>query len=109
MAMIDNVLHTLFIIFKQDGSLLICTLHYHVNSNCINVMSNYFVPYKLNEVCVFIRVCTAWLQADRQHVTPRTVMYTLCTLDIPHYRRIQWARHYSGARDEGGKMASSTF
>lgn len=48
MAMIDNVLLTLFKIFKQDGSLLTCILHYHVNSSHISVMSAHFVPYKLN-------------------------------------------------------------
>lgn len=48
MAMIDNVLLALFKIFKQDGSLLTCILHYHVNSSHISVMSDHFVPYKLN-------------------------------------------------------------
>lgn len=48
MAMIDNVLLTLFKIFNQDGSLLTCILHYHVNSRHISVMSDHFVPSKLN-------------------------------------------------------------
>lgn len=48
MAVIDNALLTLFKIFKQDGSLLTCILHYHVNSSHISVMSDHFVPYKSN-------------------------------------------------------------
>lgn len=47
-AMIDNVLLTLFKIFKQDGSLLTCILYYHVNSSHISVMLEHFVPLKLN-------------------------------------------------------------
>lgn len=37
-VMIDNVLLTLFRIFKQDASLLTCILHYRVGSGSISVM-----------------------------------------------------------------------
>lgn len=54
-------------------------------------------------------MCVDELQAAYEHVVPGIVVYISCTSDIPHQRQIQQARHYSGARDEGRKMAGSTF
>lgn len=47
-AMINNMLLTLFRIFKLDASLLTCILHYHVGSGHISVMQAHLVPREFN-------------------------------------------------------------
>lgn len=44
-----------------------------------------------------------WLQADHERVMSGAAIYILCTADIPDHCQIQTLRHYSRAKDEGGK------